>query len=47
MIMVMVNTTEYGGSGGDVATFSLAAGAQEIGLHEMGHTAFGFADEYE
>ena len=47
MIMVMVNTTEYGGSGGDVATFSLAPGASEIGLHEMGHTAFGFADEYE
>jgi hypothetical protein len=47
MIMVMVNSTEYGGSGGDVATFSLASGANEIGLHEMGHTAFGFADEYE
>ncbi len=29
MIMVIVNTTEYGGSGGDVATFSLAAGASE------------------
>jgi hypothetical protein len=26
---------------------SLAAGANEIGLHEMGHTAFGLADEYE
>jgi IgA Peptidase M64 len=47
MIMVIVNSTVYGGSGGDVATFSLAAGASEIGLHEMGHTAFGFADEYE
>src|SRR5690242_18030817 len=47
MIMVIVNSTVYGGSGGDVATFSLASGANEIGLHEMGHTAFGFADEYE
>jgi len=46
MIMVIVNSTEYGGSGGSVATFSLASGADEIGLHEMGHTAFGFADEY-
>jgi len=47
MIMVIVNSPVYGGSGGGVATFSLAAGANEIALHEMGHTAFGFADEYE
>jgi hypothetical protein len=47
MIMVIVNTTEYGGSGGSMATFSLAADAEEIGLHETGHTAFGLADEYE
>lgn len=46
MIMVIVNSTEYGGSGGSVATFSLAAGADEIGLHETGHTAFSFTDEY-
>ena len=47
MTMVIVNTTIYGGSGGSVATFSLASNAAEIGIHEMGHTAFGFADEYE
>jgi hypothetical protein len=47
MAMVLVNSSIYGGSGGSVAVFSLAAGANEIGLHEMGHTAFGFADEYE
>jgi hypothetical protein len=47
MIMVMVNSTVYGGSGGAVATFSKAYGAKEIALHEMGHTAFGLADEYE
>jgi hypothetical protein len=46
MILVIVNSTEYGGSGGSVAVFSLANGADEIALHEMGHTAFGFADEY-
>ena len=45
--LVIVNSPLYGGSGGDVATFSTAAGAAEIALHEMGHTAFGFADEYE
>lgn len=47
MILVMVNSTVYGGSGGGIAVFSLASGANEIALHEMGHTAFGFADEYE
>jgi hypothetical protein len=45
--LVIVNSTVYGGSGGAVATFSKAPGAMEIALHEMGHTAFGFADEYE
>jgi len=47
MIMVIVNSTVHGGSGGSIAVFSLAPGGNEIGLHEMGHTAFGFADEYE
>jgi hypothetical protein len=37
--MVIVNSPLYGGSGGDVATFSTAPGAAEIALHEMGHTA--------
>jgi hypothetical protein len=45
--LVIVNSTVYGGSGGPVATFSKAPGAMEIALHEMGHTAFGFADEYD
>lgn len=47
MSMVIVNSPIYGGSGGSVATFSKASGANEIALHEMGHTAFGLADEYE
>lgn len=47
MTMALVNSPIYGGSGGAVATVSMAAGANEIGLHEMGHTAFGLADEYE
>ncbi len=47
MVMVMVNTATYGGTGGQVAVFSLAPQADEIALHEMGHTAFGLADEYE
>jgi hypothetical protein len=47
MIMALVNSPIYGGSGGSIAVFSMAPEAQEIGLHEMGHTAFGLADEYE
>jgi hypothetical protein len=47
MIMVIVNSTIYGGSGGNIGIFSTALNANEIGLHEMGHTAFGLADEYE
>lgn len=44
--LVAVNSTSYGGAGGSVGTFSLATGAMEIAIHEMGHTAFGLADEY-
>ena len=45
-ILVIVNSTTYGGAGGAVGTFSLAPGAHRIALHEMGHSAFGLADEY-
>ncbi|MEO8536416.1 MAG: M64 family metallopeptidase [Betaproteobacteria bacterium] len=45
--LVIVNSPLYGGSGGDVATFSTAPGASEIAMHEMGHAGFGLADEYE
>src|SRR3954447_7500735 len=44
--IVVVNSTIYGGSGGSVGTYSLAGGATEIAIHEMGHTAYGLADEY-
>ena len=46
VVIVVVNSTVYGGSGGSVGTYSLAGGATEIAIHEMGHTAFGLADEY-
>lgn len=46
LIFVIVNSTIYGGSGGAVAVFSKAPGAMRIAIHEMGHTAFGLADEY-
>ncbi len=44
--LVVVNSAIYGGTGGGVGTYSLAPGATEIAIHETGHTAFGFADEY-
>ena len=46
-IVVIVNSPIYGGTGGQIGVFSLASDATEIGIHELGHTAFGFADEYE
>jgi hypothetical protein len=49
--IVMVNTTLYGGSGGNpVGAFSTgyipAVTAHEVFIHELGHTGFGLADEY-
>ena len=44
--IVVVNSTVYGGSGGSVGTYSLAGGATEIALHELGHSAYALADEY-
>jgi hypothetical protein len=46
LVLVVVNSPIYGGTGGSVGTYSLAAGATEIAIHESGHTAFGLADEY-
>ena len=51
VIMVIVNSLVYGGSGGSVGVFSLGKDrvgnpASETGLHELGHTAFLLADEY-
>ncbi|HEX8368089.1 MAG TPA: M64 family metallopeptidase [Pyrinomonadaceae bacterium] len=47
LIMIIVNSNIYGGSGGSVAVFSNAPNAVEIAFHEIGHTAFNLADEYE
>jgi hypothetical protein len=44
--VVIVNSAQYGGAGGSVAFFSTHAAAAEIGIHELGHSAFGLADEY-
>lgn len=47
LILVVVNSASWGGAGGSVATTSIAGGWEGIALHEMGHAAFGLADEYE
>lgn len=47
VIVVISNSTRYGGSGGEVAAMSMNAQSIEVALHEIGHTAFGLADEYE
>ena len=45
-VLCIVNSTKYGGSGGSVATCSVNGSATSIAIHEMGHSAFGLADEY-
>lgn len=46
--MVVVNTTVRGGSGGGgIPVLSKSSDMHEVALHELGHAAFGLADEYE
>lgn len=47
IVLVLVNSTKYGGSGGNFAVTSLASSAVEIAAHEIGHSFGGLADEYE
>ncbi|WP_018691140.1 M64 family metallopeptidase [Algicola sagamiensis] len=47
VIVVVVNTTKYGGAGGAVATMSLHSSAVDLALHEVGHTFALLADEYD
>ncbi|MFC4159853.1 M64 family metallopeptidase [Chitinimonas lacunae] len=47
VIIAVGNTTRYGGAGGRIATMTMHASAIELALHEIGHTAFGLADEYD
>jgi hypothetical protein len=45
--VVIVNSTIWGGAGGSIATSCIAGGWENVVLHELGHAAFGLADEYE
>lgn len=44
--LVVVNSSYYGGSGGEFATASTAPSSSEIAIHEIGHSFAGLADEY-
>jgi hypothetical protein len=47
-VLCIVNSSKYGGSGGiNAAVCSTHASASKIAIHEIGHSAFGLADEYE
>ena len=47
MQLAVVNDTKYGGAGGSWAVFAGGSGsAQEIALHELGHSFSNLADEY-
>lgn len=45
--IVIVNSPVYGGAGGQIGTTSVSGTWQRIAIHELGHAAFGLADEYE
>ena len=47
VILVLVNSTKYGGSGGGIAVASVHSLSSEIVLHELGHSFANLADEYE
>lgn len=46
-ILVFVNSTKYGGCGGSVGVSSLNSSADEVQIHEFGHSFAGLADEYD
>ena len=46
--LVVANTTTYGGAAlGNVGTMTLHPQSTEVALHEIGHSAFNLADEYD
>lgn len=46
MVLVLVNTEYYGGSGSEFTTISSDHSAIELGIHEFGHSFVNLADEY-
>lgn len=46
MVMMVVNHSWYGGSGGSISVFSANVQSSEIAIHEAGHSFAGLGDEY-
>lgn len=46
LVIVLVNTPYYGGSGGGISVHTLHTQANTIGVHEIGHTFSHLNDEY-
>ena len=47
-IIVLVNDSQYGGcASGGIGYFTLSSDFAEVFVHELGHSLFGLADEYE
>jgi hypothetical protein len=46
LVSVIVNDTEYGGSGGAILVTSMNSSSSEIAAHELGHTFAALGDEY-
>ncbi|WP_298530525.1 M64 family metallopeptidase [uncultured Algibacter sp.] len=44
--IILVNTSEYGGGGGAYAVASTGNYADELAIHELGHSLFDLNDEY-
>ncbi|WP_282073510.1 M64 family metallopeptidase [Polaribacter atrinae] len=46
IVLVLVNSPYYGGSGGQIAVASLHTSANQIAIHELGHSFVNLIDEY-
>jgi len=44
--VILVNSSEYGGAGGAYAVFSNGSNANDVAIHELGHSLFNLSDEY-
>lgn len=45
-VLVVGNSTKYGGAGGRLSTYTLHDSAVDVAIHELGHTFGRLADEY-
>lgn len=45
-VLVLGNSSKYGGAGGTLATFTMHDSAPLVAIHELGHAFAGLADEY-